>query len=37
MGISGCELLEVHHHPNKFCDPKHCDSGDVFNLSHDLS
>ena len=28
MGISGWELLEVCHHPDKSCDHKHCDCGD---------
>ena len=36
MWVYGWELLVACHHPDKFCNHKYCDSGDVFNLSCDL-
>ena len=34
----GRELLTVCHHPGKFCEHRHCDSGDiVFLICHVIS
>ena len=33
----GWEILPVCHYPGKFRDQRHCDNGDVFNISHNLT
>ena len=35
--IYASELFAVRHRPDKFCDHRHCDNGDAFNLTRDIT
>ena len=37
MRVYGWQLLPLCHHPDKFCEHRHSDSGDMFLICHMIS